>query len=69
MFGECAEGMNLEGGALVREITSLQDTNGVYESPRIVELGKVEQLTLGHDKKHGHTDGFTFHGTPIVHHS
>lgn len=52
----------------MRKVTS-QDTNGVYETPRIVELGKVEQLTLAHDKKHGHTDGFTFQGIPIVHHS
>ena len=40
-----------------------------YEAPRIVELGKVEQLTLTQDKKFGSSDGFTFLGIPITNNS
>lgn len=40
-----------------------------YAAPRIVELGKVEQLTLAQDKKLGSTDGFTFQGVPITNNS
>ena len=39
-----------------------------YAAPRIVELGKVEQLTL-QDKKFGSSDGFTFLGVPITNNS
>ena len=40
-----------------------------YEAPRIVELGKVEQVTLTTDKKLGSSDGFTFLGVPITNNS
>ena len=46
----------------------MKDMKAPYEAPRIVELGKVEQLTLTHtqDKKFGSSDGFTFMGAPIT---
>jgi hypothetical protein len=32
----------------------------------LVELGSVEELTLGCDKTWGSSDSFTFQGVPIV---
>ena len=37
-----------------------------YEAPRLVELGKLHELTLGTDKSWGASDGLTFQGTPIA---
>ena len=37
-----------------------------YESPSLVVLGAVNELTLGCDKTLGSSDGFTFQGQAIV---
>jgi hypothetical protein len=37
-----------------------------YEPPTLVKLGTFHELTLGCDKDFGGSDGFTFHGIPIV---
>lgn len=47
----------------------MKDTKVQYEAPRVVELGKVERLTLTGDHGIGPRDGFTFAGHPIAHHS
>jgi hypothetical protein len=36
-----------------------------YESPKLVELGSVTELTLGCNKAYGGSDGFTFQQQPI----
>ena len=41
-------------------------STAAYEAPALVELGALQELTLGCDKTTGGSDGFTFHGTPIV---
>ena len=38
----------------------------VYEAPELAELGTLHELTLYCDKTTGGSDGFTFHGVPIV---
>jgi hypothetical protein len=40
--------------------------SAVYEAPVLVELGSLQELTLGCDKRYGDTDGFTFMGQAIV---
>jgi hypothetical protein len=37
-----------------------------YSAPRITELGRLDELTLGCDKRFGSSDGFTFMGQSIV---
>lgn len=37
-----------------------------YEAPELAELGTLHELTLNCDKTTGGSDGFTFHGVPIV---
>jgi hypothetical protein len=37
-----------------------------YEAPVLIEIGALEELTLGCDKNWGSSDGFTFQGTPIA---
>jgi hypothetical protein len=37
-----------------------------YEAPALVELGLLQELTLGCDKNLGSSDGFTFQGQAIV---
>jgi hypothetical protein len=37
-----------------------------YEPPRLTELGTLHEVTLGCDKTSGGSDGFTYHGAPIV---
>jgi hypothetical protein len=37
-----------------------------YTPPALVELGSVDELTLGCDKTYGDSDGFTFQGQAIV---
>jgi hypothetical protein len=37
-----------------------------YESPELVELGTLHELTLTCDKRLGGSDGFTFMGQAIV---
>jgi hypothetical protein len=37
-----------------------------YEPPRLTELGTLHEVTLGCDKTSGGSDGFTYHGVPIV---
>lgn len=42
------------------------DGTTVYEAPELAELGTLHELTLNCDKTTGGSDGFTFHGVPIV---
>jgi hypothetical protein len=44
------------------------ERTGTYESPALVELGTLQELTLSDfcDKKLGGTDGFTFMGLAIT---
>jgi hypothetical protein len=42
-----------------------QDTSS-YEAPALVDLGLLQELTLGCDKSYGSSDGFTFQGQAIV---
>ena len=43
------------------------ERTGTYESPALVELGTLQDLTLVcTDKKYGSSDGFTFMGQPIT---
>ena len=42
------------------------ERTGTYESPALVELGTLQELTLGCDKKLGQSDGFTFQGLAIT---
>ena len=42
------------------------ERTGTYESPALVELGTLQELTLGCDKKLGSSDGFTFMGQAIT---
>ena len=37
-----------------------------YEAPRLVELGALQDLTLGCNKDRGSSDGFTFQGQAIT---
>ena len=37
-----------------------------YEAPMLIEIGALEELTLGCDKTLGATDGFTFQGQAIT---
>jgi hypothetical protein len=41
-------------------------STAAYEAPALVELGALQELTLGCDKTTGGSDGFTFQQTPIV---
>jgi hypothetical protein len=43
-----------------------RERTGSYEAPALVELGAFAELTLNCDKTSGGSDGFTYHGTPIV---
>jgi hypothetical protein len=38
-------------------------STAAYEAPALVELGALQELTLGCDKTLGSSDGFTFHGS------
>jgi hypothetical protein len=40
--------------------------DGVYEAPELVEIGSINELTFGTDKRYGDSDGFTFMGVPIT---
>ncbi|HZO35206.1 MAG TPA: lasso RiPP family leader peptide-containing protein [Gaiellaceae bacterium] len=40
-----------------------------YQPPKLTELGRVADLTLWHNKQHGHSDGFTFLGHEVTQHS
>lgn len=46
--------------------TAVRMPGNPYEPPKLVELGKLHEVTLGCDKHHGGSDGFTFHGQTIV---
>jgi hypothetical protein len=41
-------------------------STAAYEAPALVELGALQELTLGCDKALGNGDGFTFMGQSIV---
>lgn len=41
-------------------------STAAYEAPALVELGALQELTLGCDKQMGSSDGFTFMGQAIV---
>ncbi len=41
-------------------------STAAYEAPELVELGALQELTLGCDKTFGSSDGFTFMGQSIV---
>jgi hypothetical protein len=41
-------------------------STAAYEAPALVELGALQELTLGCDKTLGSSDGFTFMGQAIV---
>ena len=41
-------------------------STAAYEAPALVELGALQELTLGCDKQWGSTDGFTMMGQAIV---
>jgi hypothetical protein len=58
-----------------RAITSEEETlmvndgtvsTAAYEAPALVEIGALQELTLGCDKTYGSSDGFTFMGQAIV---
>jgi hypothetical protein len=45
------------------------ERTGTYESPALVELGTLQELTLScpsMDKKLGSSDGWTFMGQPVT---
>jgi len=48
--------------------TPVERTAGTYESPALVELGTLQELTLCStmDKKYGSSDGWTFMGQAIT---
>ena len=41
-------------------------STAAYEAPALVELGALQEVTLGCDKTLGSSDGFTFMGQAIV---
>ena len=43
-----------------------EERTGTYESPALVELGTLQDVTLCTDKKYGSSDGFTFMGQAIT---
>jgi hypothetical protein len=43
-----------------------RQSTAAYEAPELVELGALQELTLGCDKRTGSSDGFTFQGQSIV---
>jgi hypothetical protein len=45
---------------------SPKGSTDAYEAPALVELGGLQELTLGCDKQMGASDGFTFQGQSIV---
>jgi hypothetical protein len=45
---------------------SPKGSTDAYEAPALVELGGLQELTLGCDKQIGASDGFTFQGQSIV---
>lgn len=41
-------------------------STAAYEAPALVELGALQEVTLGCDKTLGSSDGFTFMGQAVV---
>jgi hypothetical protein len=40
-------------------------STAAYEAPALVDIGALQELTLGCDKAYGGSDGFTFQQSPI----